>query len=190
MVPTGQRVAGAQALDAALEESAVPLPPGYHSVNPYFLVTNVKGFIDFLVEVLEGMEVGEREIRDDGAIDHADVMIGDSLIMMSEASESTRRARASTSPTWTTSMQRSAEHWPRARARSWSRPSSRGAIGSPESSTRSTTAGGSRRIYARSAERVPISPFPIAEPQPAQRGHCLSASESRITTRRQGVVWL
>ncbi len=45
--------------------AAVPLPPGYHSVNPYFLVTNVERFIDFLVEVLEGVEVGEREIRDD-----------------------------------------------------------------------------------------------------------------------------
>ncbi len=67
--------------------SAVPLPPGYHSVNPYFVVVNVERFIDFLVEVLEGVEVGEREIRDDGAIGHADVMIGDSLIMTSEASE-------------------------------------------------------------------------------------------------------
>ncbi|MGI8418470.1 MAG: VOC family protein [Nakamurella sp.] len=66
---------------------AVPLPPGYHSVNPYFVVTNVERFIEFLVEVLQGVEVGEREIRDDGAIDHADVMIGDSLIMMSESSE-------------------------------------------------------------------------------------------------------
>jgi len=66
---------------------AVPLPPGYHSVNPYFVVAGVARFIDFLVAVFDGVEVGTRELRKDGAIDHADVMIGDSLLMMSESSE-------------------------------------------------------------------------------------------------------
>jgi len=66
---------------------AAALPPGYHSVNPYFVVYDVARFIDFLVEVLEGLEVGERELRHDGAIDHGDVIVGDSLIMMSEASD-------------------------------------------------------------------------------------------------------
>lgn len=66
---------------------AAPLPAGCHSINSYFVVSGVERFIDFLVEVLEGVEVGDRELRDDGAINHADVIIGDSLIMMSEASE-------------------------------------------------------------------------------------------------------
>src|SRR5882757_71568 len=66
---------------------AIPLPPGYHSVNPYFVVAGVERFIEFLVAVFDGVEVGTRELTEDGAIDHADVMIGDSLVMMSEASD-------------------------------------------------------------------------------------------------------
>ncbi len=54
---------------------AVPLPAGCHSINPYFVVSGVERFIDFLVEVLEGVEVGDRELRGDGAVDHADVAL-------------------------------------------------------------------------------------------------------------------
>jgi PhnB protein len=66
---------------------AEPLPPGYHSVNPYFVVVGVERFIGFLARVLDGTVVGGRKVRDDGAIDHADAMVGDSMIMMSEASD-------------------------------------------------------------------------------------------------------
>jgi uncharacterized glyoxalase superfamily protein PhnB len=62
------------------------LPPGHHSVNPYFVVEDAERFIDFLVAVFDGSEQGKREIRADGRIDHADVMIGDSIVMISEAS--------------------------------------------------------------------------------------------------------
>jgi PhnB protein len=63
------------------------LPLGYHSVNPYFVVTDVDEFVRFLISVFAGVEIGEREIAADGSIGHADVMVGDSLIMMSEASD-------------------------------------------------------------------------------------------------------
>jgi PhnB protein len=63
----------------------VPLPPGYHSVNPYIVVAGAARLIDFLYEVFGGLEQG-RARRDDGAIEHADVLIGDSLVMISEAS--------------------------------------------------------------------------------------------------------
>ena len=63
----------------------VPLPDGYHSVNPYIVVDGVERLIDFLAEVFDGVEQGEREIRRDGTIGHADVRIGDSLVMLSEA---------------------------------------------------------------------------------------------------------
>lgn len=62
-------------------------PPGRHSVNPYYVVDDAPAFIAFLVDVLGGTEVGERELRSDGRIDHADVLIGDSLVMVSEADE-------------------------------------------------------------------------------------------------------
>ena len=64
----------------------VPLPEGYHSVNPYIVVDDAERLIDFLVRVFAGVEQG-RSLRLDGRIDHGDVRIGDSLVMLSEASE-------------------------------------------------------------------------------------------------------
>jgi uncharacterized glyoxalase superfamily protein PhnB len=66
--------------------AGTPLPDGYHSVNPYIVVEGVERIIDFLGEVFDGVEQGVREIRSDGTIGHADVRIGDSLVMLSEAS--------------------------------------------------------------------------------------------------------
>jgi PhnB protein len=64
----------------------VPLPEGYHSINPYVVVDGAERLIDFLVEVFGAVEQG-RSLRPDGRIDHGDVRIGDSLVMLSEASE-------------------------------------------------------------------------------------------------------
>ena len=68
-----------------MARGSVPLPAGYHSVNPYFVVADVPLFIEFLMSVFGGVEQGEREIRADGTIGHADVLVGDSLVMMSQA---------------------------------------------------------------------------------------------------------
>ena len=60
--------------------------PGYHTVNPYFLVEGVECFIEFLTEVFDGREQTRfKEVRADGLIDHADVIIGDSIVMMSDS---------------------------------------------------------------------------------------------------------
>jgi PhnB protein len=64
----------------------IPLPAGYHSVNPYIVVDDAERLIHFLVEVFGAVEQG-RALRPDGRIDHGDVRIGDSLVMLSEASE-------------------------------------------------------------------------------------------------------
>jgi PhnB protein len=62
------------------------LPDGYHNVNPYIVVQGVEGLIAFLGEVFDGVEQGQREIKPDGTIGHANVRIGDSVLMLSEAS--------------------------------------------------------------------------------------------------------
>ena len=64
----------------------IPLPAGYHSVNPYIVVDDAERLIDFLDQVFGAAEQG-RSLRSDGRIDHADVRIGDSLVMLSEASQ-------------------------------------------------------------------------------------------------------
>jgi PhnB protein len=64
----------------------VPLPEGYHSVNPYLVADGVEDLIAFLTRVFGGTEI-ERELREDGRVDHGVVRIGDSIVMLSEASE-------------------------------------------------------------------------------------------------------
>lgn len=64
---------------------------GYRSLNPYIVVERVGPLLAFLSEVLGGKERGEREIRADGSIGHAEFGFGDSVLMLSEASESPAR---------------------------------------------------------------------------------------------------
>jgi PhnB protein len=65
--------------------AGVPLPDGYHSVNPYIVIEGAERLIGFLKDVFGAVERGEREMRADGSIGHADVRIGDSVVMLSEA---------------------------------------------------------------------------------------------------------
>jgi len=62
------------------------VPAGYHTVNPYIVVEGVETLLHFLRVVFGATELGEREVSEDGRIDHAEVQIGDSVVMVSEAS--------------------------------------------------------------------------------------------------------
>ena len=73
---------------------AKPLPRGYHSVNCYLQVHNVAGLVEFLKQAFRATEK-ERITDPDGRIRHAEVLIGDSVVMMGEASE-TWKARPAT----------------------------------------------------------------------------------------------
>jgi PhnB protein len=61
-------------------------PDGYHSVNPYIVVEGVERLIRFLDDVFGAIERGKREVSAEGAVEHAEVQIGDSVVMLSEAS--------------------------------------------------------------------------------------------------------
>jgi PhnB protein len=71
---------------AALPTGSAPPPDGYHSVNPYIVVDGVENLIVFLSGVFDGTERGVREVSSDGVIEHAEIRIGDSVVMLSEAS--------------------------------------------------------------------------------------------------------
>lgn len=60
-----------------------PIPDGYHSVTPYLMVEGVADLIDFLKEAFEAVET-ERLPGPDGKVGHAEVRIGDSVLMMGE----------------------------------------------------------------------------------------------------------
>lgn len=60
------------------------LPPGFHTVTPYFFARGAERLVQFLVEGLGGTEV-LRHLQGD-RIANAQVRLGDSTVMVSEAS--------------------------------------------------------------------------------------------------------
>lgn len=61
-----------------------PIPDGYHTVTPYLIVTRADKLIDFLKQAFDAEEI-QRQAKPDGTIMHAEVRIGDSGVMMSDA---------------------------------------------------------------------------------------------------------
>lgn len=62
-----------------------PIPDGYHTVTPYLIVSDVAGLIDFLQQVFDAREPNSFQ-DPDGRIAHAEIRIGDSVVMMGQAS--------------------------------------------------------------------------------------------------------
>lgn len=64
--------------------SVKPIPEGYHVVSPYLIVAGVPRLIDFLEGAFDAKEI-TRLAGPDGIIMHAQVRIGDSVVMLGEA---------------------------------------------------------------------------------------------------------
>lgn len=67
------------------KESLMYIPPGFNTVTPYIFVDHAEKFVEFLVQGLDGFEI-HRSLRADGCIANAQVAIGTSTVMVSEAS--------------------------------------------------------------------------------------------------------
>lgn len=59
--------------------------PGYHTITPFLYVEGIPKLITFLKEAFGAEELMQQKASD-GAIMHAEVKIGDSIVMMSERS--------------------------------------------------------------------------------------------------------
>ncbi len=59
-------------------------PANYHSVTPYLCVDGAAAAIDFYREVFEATERGDRYVGPDGKIGHAELRLGDSVIMLAD----------------------------------------------------------------------------------------------------------
>ena len=68
-----------------------PIPEGYHTVTPYLVVDGAEKVIRFMKEAFGAQPVFEPMMRPDGKVMHAEFKIGDSVVMISDASE---RAKA------------------------------------------------------------------------------------------------
>ncbi len=62
-----------------------PIPDRYHSITPYLSVTGAKRLLEFLKRAFDA-EVEELMGEPDGRVRHAEVRIGDSIVMVAEGS--------------------------------------------------------------------------------------------------------
>ena len=60
------------------------IPEGYHTVTPYLVVNGVAKLIDFMKQAFEAKGADELMRRPDGSVAHAEVRLGDSVVMMGE----------------------------------------------------------------------------------------------------------
>ena len=63
-----------------------PVPEGYHTVTPFVIVKGAAQLIDFMKEAFGAVEIA-RVTGEDGAIGHAEIRIGDSVVMMFDSKE-------------------------------------------------------------------------------------------------------
>ena len=65
---------------------AKPIPDGFHTITPHITVRDAKGAIEFYKKAL-GAQVQNISHTPDGKVMHATLKIGDSMLMLSDASE-------------------------------------------------------------------------------------------------------
>jgi PhnB protein len=64
-----------------------PIPDGYHTVTPYLISTDASGLLDYMQKAFGSKDRGDRFTGPDGKIVHAEVTLGDSVIMVADANE-------------------------------------------------------------------------------------------------------
>lgn len=65
------------------------VPQGYHSITPYLKLPSSERLVEFLKVAFGGTERG-RLLRPDGTLLHAEIVIGDSVVMVHEAPSGSR----------------------------------------------------------------------------------------------------
>ena len=66
-----------------MPNSVQPIPAGYHSVTPYLVVNDAARAIDFYQRAFGAKEIN-RMNGPDGKIGHAEIKIGDSIVMIAD----------------------------------------------------------------------------------------------------------
>ena len=62
-----------------------PIPAAYPRVSPYLTVDGAAQAIDFYCDVLGATQRGDRMVAPDGRVGHAELAIGDSVVMLADA---------------------------------------------------------------------------------------------------------
>ena len=66
--------------------SVKSIPDGYHTITPYLIVEDADKLVEFVEKIFDG-ELLFKMQNDKGRITHAEMKIGDSMMMLAEASE-------------------------------------------------------------------------------------------------------
>ena len=66
---------------------AKPIPEGYHTATPYLVVKGADKTIEFMKQAFGATPSFEPMMSPDGKVMHADLMIGNSHVMLSEATD-------------------------------------------------------------------------------------------------------
>ena len=61
-------------------------PQNYNSVSPYLIVNDVPRYIELLTTIFGAKKLRQYQ-REDGSINHVEILIDDSIIMLSEATD-------------------------------------------------------------------------------------------------------
>ncbi len=67
-----------------------PVPEGHHTICPYIVTSDVASLIEFTKRAFGATELHVSK-RDDGSVMHAEIKIGDSIIMMGQAPDETKK---------------------------------------------------------------------------------------------------
>ncbi|WP_350276687.1 VOC family protein [Kribbella sp. HUAS MG21] len=59
-----------------------PIPDGYHAVTPWIIGHDTAGLMEFLAAAFDAEDLGGRVVDANGNIGHAEMRIGDSVVMM------------------------------------------------------------------------------------------------------------
>jgi uncharacterized glyoxalase superfamily protein PhnB len=68
-----------------MTDRAKAIPDGYHSVTPHLINENASRLMEFLKQAFDATEIN-RMADPDGRVMHAEMRIGDSMVMIGEAS--------------------------------------------------------------------------------------------------------
>ena len=102
-------------------EKAKPIPDGFHTVTPYLIVDGAAKVISFMQQALGAKYHDEPTLRPDGTVMHAQLEIGDSIVMISDASEHAKAMPVICISMCPTSTPPISWRSRRVRPRSWSR---------------------------------------------------------------------
>lgn len=77
-----------------MTEQTAPVPEHLHTVTPRLVVRDGAGAIDFYRQAFAAEEIGERFTGPSGKLIHAEIRIGDSVVMITEGEAAARSPEA------------------------------------------------------------------------------------------------